>query len=125
MRRLAVIGTLLALILAAGIFSLCWLQSYTNRLAGDLEAAAGTAETDPAQALEQLAAIEEDWSRAERKIGLFVHESPLRRIGEAIAASAEWLRLGEETEFRATVRTAAYLVRDLARQEMPTLKNIF
>ena len=47
MKRMPVILTLLAVILAAGIFSLVWLNQYTGQLAGELGAVAQTAEQSP------------------------------------------------------------------------------
>lgn len=125
MKRMPVILTLLAVILAAGIFSLVWLNQYTGQLAGELGAVAQTAEQSPEEALRQMEAVQENWHQTEHKIGLFVHEELLRQISEKIEECAVLLQLNRLEEFQTAVRTTIFAVKNLAHQEMPTLENIF
>ena len=125
MKRMPVILTLLAVILAAGIFSLVWLDQYTNQLAGELAAVAQTAESNSEEALAQMEAVQENWHQTEHKIGLFAHEELLREISEKNEECAVLLQLNRLEGFQTSVRTAIFAVKNLAHQEMPTLENIF
>lgn len=125
MKRLPVILSLLGLILVIGIFSLVWLNHYTNQLAGELAEVAQTAEVAPENALERLEMLQDNWHKTEHKIGLFVHEEPLRHISEQIEECVVLLKLNRPEEFQTAVRTTIFAVKNLAHQEMPTLENIF
>ena len=124
MRRLIIIGSMLAAILIAGLWSLAWLGQYTEDLAQRLESAAEEALTDPDAALNSLLAIQEDWHHKEHWIGVFVHEDPLQELSDRLEECIALLRQRQSADFQVRIRQAVFTARNIYHQEIPNIENI-
>ena len=82
MKRVVTISILLLLILIFGIGSLCWLKTVTNGFSARLEQLESVSE--PSEALNALAGIQEEWEQKKRWIGVFVREDPLTEISDRL-----------------------------------------
>lgn len=125
MKRLLIICTVLAAIIAGGILSLSALYFYSRELSSGLEQAAALAAPEPQASLYRICEIQEDWERKEPYIGLFVHEDPLLTFSEQLERCRLLLKNGQNEEAQNEMLFAAYMIRNLFHQQLPTLENIF
>lgn len=122
MKRVATISILLLLILIFGIGSLCWLKTVTNGFSARLEQLDSVSE--PSEALNALAGIQEEWEQKKRWIGVFVREEPLTEISDRLEECAALLRTGNTDDFSVRLRQTVFSIRDLYQRERPSLQNI-
>ena len=124
MKRLIIIGSMLAAILISGIGSLLWLGQYTEEVAQNLESVAEEALVTPDTALKRLLTIQEDWHQKEHWIGVFVREEPLEQFSDRLEECVVLLRQRQDEDFQVRIRQAIFTIRNIYHQEVPNIENI-
>ena len=80
--------------------------------------------SEPSEALNALAGIQEEWEQKKRWIGVFVREEPLTEISDRLEECAALLRTGNTDDFSVRLRQTVFSIRDLYQRERPSLQNI-
>ena len=125
MKRLAVIGSIVALILLAGVLGIRFAHSVLDEFTplvqeGVLLAKAGRSE----DLLSHVQAMDELWERRQFVLGFYARHDELEKVEAALSEVISRTRSGDLASARVGLEQVASLIEHIYRRELPTLNNI-
>lgn len=126
MKRLIIVVSMVAVILALGFWSVFQLDRITNRMELELDGLAQMVEDEDRESLlEKTAAFQELWEHEEKHMMRYIHHDELDTITGTVARLNALARYDDYGELAAEIDRLRHVIRHIYESEMPSLHSIF